>query len=479
MIASFDKTALINSFVETNSIKIFMKKLNLFLVFAFMAIVAKAQDFPTTFWLDVAETSWYDSSQNEFTISTAEELAGLALLVQNGAAMLNKSFSIDGNIDLDGHLWIPIGLDHNLPFSGSVEGNDYTISNLWINQPNVDFAGLFGYTSKSSISNLKIDTAHIVGFDNTGTLVANLFDNGHITNCSAINVEVVGNNNTGGLVGGFLTNSSITKSFAIGNVQGMTQVGGVAGSGWAESQMTECYAEGTVTAEFLAGGLIGAFPFTFFAPSTIDNCYSRSSVEATVERAGGLLGGADNGLNIKNSYSTGTVTSPEFAGAVVGFWGSISAENVYFDSESSGMTEAVGGFGGAPTNPDITAKTTAEMKSPEMVDLLNANNPEGPWSIDASTNDGYPILNAVLSVPGIDLNAATVVYPTVFENNFTISSTADLADYAIYSMNGQRIAAGKISGNSTEISGGNLQAGIYLLKIQSNQGSITKRIIKK
>lgn len=53
-------------------------------------------------------------------------------------------------------------------------------------------------------------------------------------------------------------------------------------------------------------------------------------------------------------------------------------ENIYFDTESSEMTEGVGGFGGAPTTPDITAKTTAEMKTNEMVDFLNANATDGP-----------------------------------------------------------------------------------------------------
>lgn len=456
-----------------------MKKLH-FLVFllAFVS-VAQAQTYPTTFWSDSADVSWYDASQDEFTLSTPEELAGVSQLVADGNTFDGKTIIIGGNIDLDSNLWSPIGAYPAL-FSGSVEGNNNIISNLWINLPDSDFVGLFGYTSTSSFSNIHIDTAHIIGFDSTGTLVANLFDNGSIENSSAINISVNGNNNTGGLVGGFLTNSSITNSHAIGDVAGAVQVGGIAGSGWDKIEMTECYSEGTVSASVLAGGLVGAFVFSFGAESTVDNSYSRSAVVATSERAGGLFGGADNALMVKNSYSTGTVSAPGFAGAIIGFWGNLAMENIYFDTESSGMTEGVGGFGGAPVTPDITGKTTAEMKTAEMVDLLNAGSTEAPWSIDPNTNDGYPVLNFVLGVQHNGIDAASVkVYPTVFDSEFTVSSTLSLNSYQIYSLSGALISSGVLDGKATTVKAANLSTGVYILTVRSAEGMISKRIIKK
>ena len=457
-----------------------MKKLNLFLVFVLVALVAKAQDFPTTSWSDVADTSWYDSGQNEFTISTAEEFAGVAQLVIGGNTFENKTFIIDADIDLDGNLWTPIGKNNILFFSGAVEGNDHVISNLWINLPADDFIGLFGYAAKSSFSNIHVDTAHILGLDNVGTLVANLFDNGSIENCSAINVSVTGNNSTGGLVGGFLTNSSISKSHAIGDVVGAVQVGGLAGTGWNNIQLTECYSEGTVTATFLVGGLIGAFPFAFSGQSIINNSYSRASVVANSERAGGLIGGADNALIVKNSYSTGTATAPQSAGGVIGFWGGITMENMYFDTESSGMTEGVGGFGGAPAPTNIIGKTTAEMKTSEMVDLLNAGIPNGPWSINSNENDGYPILNFVLSIPQNQMDASTItVYPTIFENVISVSTTSELTAYSIFNSTGALVSNGKISGDNANITADSLSSGLYFIRIDTANGSVTRRIIRK
>ncbi|MCZ4317871.1 T9SS type A sorting domain-containing protein [Aequorivita viscosa] len=458
-----------------------MKKLQIYLVLLLVSItVAQAQTYPTTNWSDLADVSWYDAAQDEFTLSTAETLAGLAQLVADGNSFEGKAILIVADIDLDGNLWRPIGVDVNIPFSGTVDGNDYTISNLWVNMPTEEMAGLFGHTESASFANIHIDTANIIGDDNTGTLVANLFDNGSVVNCSAINVNVTGEYSTGGLVGGFLTNSSISKSHAIGDVVGYGQVGGLAGTGWDSITVTECYSEGTVTADFLTGGLIGSFPFAFTGESVVDNSYSRSSVVALAERAGGLIGGGDNALLIKNSYATGTVSSPDIAGAVIGLWGMINAENLYFDTETSGMTEGVGVIQGPPVTPDITEKTTTEMKTTELVDLLNAGSTAAPWSLDASRNDGYPVLNAVLSVQDNNLDAASVkVYPTIFENTFSVSSTLGLQSYSIYSYTGALISKGILDNTVSTVNAANLSTGVYILKISTAEGTITKKIIKK
>ncbi len=457
-----------------------MKKLHLLLLFLLAFTIANAQDFPTSTWSDLADTSWYVSTDSEFTISTAEQLAGISQLVASGTTFAGKTITIASNIDLDGNLWTPIGAYPAL-FSGNVEGNNNTISNLWVNLPEKDFAGLFGYTSNSTFSNLQVDTAHIIGFDSVGTLVANLFDNGSIENCSAINISVTGNNNTGGLVGGIVTNSIVSKSHAIGDVTGSSQVGGLAGSGWDKIQVIECYSKGTVTANFLGGGLVGAFPFSFGAQSIIDNSYSRSLINVDAERAGGITGGADNALLIKNSYSTGTVNAFDVKGAIIGlFGGGIQIENVYFDTESSGMTDGVGAFGGTPSTPDITSKTTAEMKAFDMVDLLNADNVDGPWSIDSTVNEGYPILTSVLAVTDHEIDVTSVtIFPSVADNEINISSSVDLKTYSIYNLLGALVSKGNLNGLTSVLSVDYLSSGMYIMKINTEYGSITRKFIKR
>lgn len=457
-----------------------MKKLPLFLLFMLAAIVAKAQEFPSTSWSDVADTAWFNDSQDEFTISTAEELAGISQLVADGTTFEGKIFNIEADIDLDGNLWVPIGAYPDL-FSGAVEGNGHVISNLWINTPDTDYAGLFGYTSNSTITNLHIDTANVIGFDSVGTLVANLYDNGSISECSAINITVSGNNNVGGLVGGLVTKSKISGSHAVGDVQGSVQVGGLLGSAWDNCTVQANYSKGTVSAGVLGGGLIGALPFSFTAPTLVSDCYSRASVVINGEKGGGLLGGADNALLLKNSYSTGTVSGGDLKGAAIGFLGGgITVENIYFDTESSGMTEAVGGYGGEPGSPDITGKTTAEMKDPEMVDLLNADTADGPWSIDPEVNDGYPILRQVLGVSDYqNTNVTVTIFPTIVEYEINISSDLGLKSYKVFNYTGSLIAEGDLEGFSSIVTFSSFSSGMYIMTIETEGGSVTKKFIKK
>nr|WP_299206565.1 GLUG motif-containing protein [uncultured Brumimicrobium sp.] len=93
---------------------------------------------------------------------------------------------------------------------------------------------------------------------------------------------------------------------------------------------------------------------------------------------GGFVGHATALINIANSYSTGMATGPEFDGGFIGAGGNFGTLNYYWDTETSEHTDAVGGWQGKTGTPDITAKTTSEMKTNAMVDLLNDGNANGP-----------------------------------------------------------------------------------------------------
>src|SRR5690625_5571366 len=77
----------------------------------------EAQDFPEDSWRDEADTSWFDEELDEFDIATAEELAGLSQLVEQGRTFQDTVFNIIADIDLDGKLWEPIGFDNDTPRS--------------------------------------------------------------------------------------------------------------------------------------------------------------------------------------------------------------------------------------------------------------------------------------------------------------------------------------------------------------------------
>ncbi|NLA86159.1 MAG: S-layer homology domain-containing protein, partial [Clostridiales bacterium] len=97
-----------------------------------------------TVWSDLADTAWYDPSATSFTLTTAEQLAGLAVLVNGGNNFTGKTVVLGYDIDLFGIEWIPIGIDTNdglKAFAGTFNGNNKTVSNLVINTAYVGNAG--------------------------------------------------------------------------------------------------------------------------------------------------------------------------------------------------------------------------------------------------------------------------------------------------------------------------------------------------
>ena len=64
-----------------------------------------------------------------YQIATAEELANLAKMVNDGETDENTYFELAANIDLGGKEWTPIGTKDN-QFAGKFSGNGKTISNL-------------------------------------------------------------------------------------------------------------------------------------------------------------------------------------------------------------------------------------------------------------------------------------------------------------------------------------------------------------
>ncbi len=447
-----------------------------------LAIGVQAQTFPTTSWADEADASWYVASETEFTLSTAEELAGLTELVEGGNNFSDKTIMLGGDIDLDGHLWTPIGTV-DFPFSGMMDGNEHAISNVWINSPLVDYMGLFGNCMGASFANITVNTAIIRGGENVGALVANLSTESSMENCHSVNVDIQAQKcNVGGLVGGLINNSSITRSSAQGFVSGSCQVGGLVGALYQNTDITESYSEGTIEGNYLIGGLVGTSILDFFGTgtNTITDCYSRAEVTAFDQRAGGFMGGG-NSFEIQNSYSTGTATAEEFVGGFVGSVGSGSGENNYFDMETSGTTEGVGGFEGPLGDLGITAKPTDEMKTQDMVDLLNAVDAEGPWILDLEVNDGYPILSTGPLSTSNTLSAEQTVslYPTIFDNSFTVESDVNMERYEIYNMSGALLEAGELNTERGEITPRQLTVGMYIVRIHTQHGMLSKKVIKE
>jgi len=337
----------------------------------------------------------------------------------------------------------PIG-DSSNRFTGSFDGNGYSITGLFINRSS--YVGLFGYTEGATIQNVNLADVDILGGDQVGALIGQVYGdptpctiaNCHvsgnvsgamwvggligysfsadISNCSSSAIVTGSSTNVGGLIGHFNGEGTgtVTESHATGAVTGFYAVGGLVGL-YAAAATSQCFATGNVEADTLVGGFIGQAN-----SGTMSDCYARGAVTALGETWPGTASGfVDyNWATITNSYSTGLVAGDTSAGFSGDNSGTIT--NSFWDTQTSGQAASDGG----------TGKTTAEMKT---IGTFSA------WDIAltevAALNDGYPFLSWqignsptwVISLPGSmfsDINQVVHFQPNTIILGTTLPNRA-------------------------------------------------------
>ena len=191
-------------------------------------------------WVGYVDTAWYDANATEYTLTAAEELAGLAKLVNEGNTFKDKTIKLGANIDLNNLPWTPIGSDLSKCFSGTFDGAGYTISNL--NVEGVNNVGLFGYAAYGgNVKNLTVKGATAKGNDYVGVIMGRGYTD--IDNCRVENATVIstpylkdgiydGGAKAGGIIGQIMegANNTVTNC-SVDNVKicGFRDIGGVVG----------------------------------------------------------------------------------------------------------------------------------------------------------------------------------------------------------------------------------------------------------
>ena len=178
------------------------------------------------------DMSWYNNAENCFTLSTAEELAGFAKLVNSGNSFYGKTVYLGNDIDLSEYPeWIPIGAFSNTEFCGMFDGNGYCISNISISGlVDYDYTGLFGKVSSGVIINCSIINSTFSCADSSlGAFAGLMCDDGSLLNCTVSNCTFNGCNNIGGVLGylndGYISSCSIDDCV----IRGIERVGGIMG----------------------------------------------------------------------------------------------------------------------------------------------------------------------------------------------------------------------------------------------------------
>lgn len=145
-----------------------------------------------------------------------------------------------------GEGFIPIGSSSSR-FTGSYDGNGFSISNLHINRL-ANYQGLFGNTQNASLSNINLIEVNVNVNENNKVFVGGVVGmalNTTITNCSC-DGNISAGQYTGGIVGLTDANSIITNCCNTSTVDGDRYVGGIAGT-TSNTDVSKCYNQGNIS----------------------------------------------------------------------------------------------------------------------------------------------------------------------------------------------------------------------------------------
>lgn len=262
-------------------------------------------------WTDyTTQIQTIDVNNKTMTITSEEELAMLAYGLNTDSLYVDYTVTLDNNLDLDGHYWIPIGTTKH-PFIGTFDGGGHTISNLNVYVDGTEtgnVAGLFGKIGEGGV-------VQDVNIHQVSVMFDKLTDNSATCAVGSIagynSGTIVGCSNTA-LVGGDWQNAS---------------VGGIAGENGSTGVIQNCYNLGEVyvkdknsTAKI--GGIVGENNHTvqncfFKAPSsqTKTNVYICGNSGGTVTGCF-YVDGKSNDLNhptVFENSSSNTITVSETA----------------------------------------------------------------------------------------------------------------------------------------------------------------------
>lgn len=344
-----------------------------------------------------------------YQIKTADELFWFAALVNGTREGLSQNAAcavLTTNIDLTGEDWTPIG-SSTTPYTGTFDGQGYTISGMKIENGSTNYQGFVGYLGTGTIQNLTLGegcsvtggtySGGICGWNNEGT----------ITGCTNEGSVYSSSEDVGGICGHNM--GTVQDCTNTGNVTGTAKtVGGICG--YSKTDLTSCINSGTVTGPTYVGGICG-----YTDDGAITNCRNSGTVTGSSEDVGGICGfsnmpitncantGSVNGgsnvggvcglmvssrVTIDNCYSTGTVTGSN-AGGIYGKNGrgqsgdgTGTITNCYYQSEET--TSAQEG---------VIPKTAAQFESGEVAYLLQGSQTELVWG-QAIGTDEYPVLTA-------------------------------------------------------------------------------------
>ena len=406
-------------------------------------------------WDGTADTSWYTNAPDasEYHISTAEQLAGLAQLVNADTdRFVGKNFYLDNDLDLKGYEWISIGMawggtQAEGSFCGTFDGQEHVISNLYshasyfdsdIFDPTKNDArnALFGSVYGGEIKNLGVENAEIWidPLDDSAAgkgILADWIGKTKITNCwtsGSIYSGTKMEKNIGGIVGVTVQGCTISGCYSTATLTGnftnseryyknpdsatwpCDSIGGIVGARFDGSlTVTDCWFDGKMVVNSIhaaVGGIVGCI-------ATVNNS------------VGGSVGDAD--IATKNCMVTTTDMGADKDGNTcwVAYAPDKTVKNCYWPNGETYNPSLLADVGGASNEEQGTA--VSDFTSADVLTGLNTNAAEGiewvagikhptfVWD-DANIPADYTAVDAALAKVPADLTAYTDETVTALNN---------------------------------------------------------------
>lgn len=244
-----------------------------------------------------AETDWtgYTAVSSKADLDDIRNNLSEKYYLTGDIVFTPEDFAEGGEFYNDGAGWKPIGENYSNAFTGTFDGNGFTIEGLVSNgtpSPYNIYAGLFG-TNVGVIKNLGLIDSSIksyfggpgrsafkpysggVAAENYGT-ISKCYNTGSVT-ADSFNLTAY----SGGIAG--VNHGSINNCYNTGSISGFLS-GGIAGQN--SGNIYDCYNNG-----YVSGGGIAADNFN----GSIGNCYN------TGNASGGVISGSSSGY-ISNCY---------------------------------------------------------------------------------------------------------------------------------------------------------------------------------
>lgn len=401
------KTCEVDSPILTTSVNI--KNSYVFAIFfTVLLLVLLIAHSPKTF---AFSGSGNGTSGNPYQISTCAQLQSM-----NGN--LSSYYELVSDIDCSassswngGAGFLPVG-NSSTPFTGSLNGQHYTIINLSIDNTTDGYVGLFGEISGSTISNLNFLNANISGTATnayTGVLAGEIYEStvSHVT--------------ANGTVTGYWPGGLGGDAIGTNGTPAVVSYSGFSGS------VTGTYA--------YAGGL-----FSYITDANLSNSYANTSSVYSIEYTGGLVGGtgSDNTSNyITDSYAISKSVSGYcgYTGGLAGFDEYYSLTNDFAAAVQVGCNGYSEGFVGADINGTAWSNNYCDTFVANQNGCVNTTNASNTaTAVDTSGTDPqyfYSDRNPPLS-SWLFSNAGWVehpdTYPTLYgapmATSASLSSTA-------------------------------------------------------